>query len=195
MLTEPFDSIEIPEEFFSYDTGAPFEKCIVCEKKVRQKNEVYLVEKAYKQYPGFKAKDVIFEYAMCMNCAQTLRNELSEESLRKIDQFMMQRVDMIARNEELSEVTTANIEPWISHCMVSGKPRENCSEYQIHGICENDRLVFMNSPFIISDEVMNEMSMLLSNDTLGQMDDFIDRYLGPPEDVKEVLGKPKWILV
>ena len=71
---------DIPSVFRSTDTKKPFERCIQCNKYLLELDSEYLIEKAIKQYQGFEAKEVIFEYAVCMDCAEKMRQSLSAES-------------------------------------------------------------------------------------------------------------------
>ena len=81
----------IPEEFYSFNTGKPFERCIDCDKYLLD-GEPYMIEKAIRQYPGYSAKDIIFEYAMCVDCAERLKNEMSQESMASIQKFFMSNI-------------------------------------------------------------------------------------------------------
>ena len=91
---------DIPLMFHSYSEERPFQQCISCSVNLIGTDTEYLIEKAFRRYPGFKTQDVIFEYAMCLRCAERMRQELSRESMRNIQQFFDQRVDFYGRRQE-----------------------------------------------------------------------------------------------
>ena len=71
----------IPSFFHAYDTGAPFRSCQVCERDLMTYTKPYVIEKAIRRYPKFDTEDVIFEYAICMDCAEEQRKQMSKESM------------------------------------------------------------------------------------------------------------------
>jgi hypothetical protein len=79
----PSDSkLSIPKEFFNSETKEPFRTCMMCNQSLAEKQ--YMVEKAIKNYPSLGTKEIIFEYAMCLECAGKMHLELSEESRTRI---------------------------------------------------------------------------------------------------------------
>ncbi len=64
------DGDKIPTEFYSYDSGQPFESCIQCGIDLLNSGITYVVEKSVKRYPDLDHFDIIYEYAMCMNCME-----------------------------------------------------------------------------------------------------------------------------
>ena len=68
-------TIDIPSEFYSFSSGVLFDRCIDCDKYLLEKDTEYFIEKAIRQYDGYKARDVIFEYAICFQCADRIRKD------------------------------------------------------------------------------------------------------------------------
>ena len=64
---------EIPSIFYSSETGAPIEQCLLCEREL--KDCTYLIEKAYSNYPELNTSDLIWEYAICQECTESLKSE------------------------------------------------------------------------------------------------------------------------
>lgn len=176
---------DIPTVFHSFADQQAFQHCISCGINVMQTETEYLIEKAFRRYPGFETQDVIFEYAMCLNCAERMRQELSKESMRNIQDFFDQRVDFYGRRQEMLYEHALNCDAWLDRCIVTGKPRAELQEYQIYGHCRGDRFLFSYMPYMISDEAMDSMSGLLSEKTQGEIDRFIDDNFGLPPELKQ----------
>ncbi|MBC3542042.1 hypothetical protein ACFSC6_08640 [Rufibacter sediminis] len=178
----------LPRELHSEASGEPFQSCIACNCQLLQEGVNYLVEKAVRVYPQAGLRDVVFEYAMCLNCAQQLRNELSEESKRQINAYFAQRVDFVARREALLSLPDPlNLDNWLSHCIVHGTPRSACREYQIFAQCGGADLFYTYMPYMISGEAMEEIQECLSAHTRQILDDFMDTHFGLPPELRALL--------
>ena len=94
--------IPLPAEFHSFTEEGPFTKCTLCEEPLLEDGTPYLIHKA------FHRSEVIFEYAMCLPCRAKMQEELSTESLERINQYMDQ-FHIEDRNEQLlGQVTAAS---------------------------------------------------------------------------------------
>lgn len=62
--------IDIPPVYYPFDSNEPFKECLVCGTDLTLGTRDYFVEKAIKNHVEFKVKDVVFEYAMCSECAE-----------------------------------------------------------------------------------------------------------------------------
>ena len=180
---------EIPKEFFSFETNEPFERCIECDKYLLEGETEYLIEKAVKNYQGYKASDVIFDYAICMDCAERMRKEISSESWGKITQYFNENMDIEGRIKMMEEEPASNI----SKCMIKGKDVNSCQDYQIYAHCKGKKLNMQNPPYLISGEVMEEILPLLSNKTIDEMNGFFNKHFSPDPSIFE--PTPKLILV
>jgi hypothetical protein len=181
----------IPKEFHSFSLKGPFTTCIECHCDLQDKE--YFIEKAVRTYPGFKAVDVIFELAVCVDCAEELRKSLSEESMKNLNAFMQKNVRTGAR---MNVMQTFPDEPeqWTAACLVSGEKKNQISEYQIYAQCRGNQLIMETMPYMISGSVLDKMTEVLSNETLGEMDKFIGKHFGPPSLEKD-LPQRRTILV
>ena len=181
--------IDLPSEFFSDASGIPFQHCLGCDLYLLDDETRYFIEKARRRYPGFAFEDTVFEYAMCIDCLAKLHNVMSEDSLQRVQAYFAQRVDLETRSYALLQQEPCALEPWISSCIVKGTDVKDMTEYQIYGLFEGNRLVFNLLPYAIGGEAIDEVSELLSNKTLGEIDGFMDEYFGlPPELRKPVLA-------
>ena len=186
-------SVPIPREFFSYDTGAPFDRCMLCKKFLLAEGVPYIIEKAFKRHAEFQIEDTVFEYAMCEECAMEMSAAMSEESMRKVSNYFEENVDFLGRQRYLHGEGEPVLGDWIGQCVVKGTPKEELKEYQVMGQFVGEELLFHVFPYMIGGEAMGELSMLLSNETLGEIDGFMDNFGLPPE-LRE-LFKDKPIMV
>ncbi len=179
----------IPEEFFSFETKAPFERCIECDKYLLDDNTEYLIEKAVRTYKDYDAKDVVFDYAICMDCADVLRNEISAESWQSILSYFEQNIDIQKRMEMMESDPHENLQS----CMIKGTNVGNCQEYQLYAHCRGDKLNMENPPYLISGEVMDEILPLLSEKTVDEMNGFFNKHFSPDPSFFE--PTPRLVLV
>ncbi|MEM6845816.1 MAG: hypothetical protein AAF944_20370 [Bacteroidota bacterium] len=182
---------KIPSIFYSHNTQAPFERCISCDCSLQQPDSQYLVEKAFRNYREFGKTDVIFEYAMCLNCADRMRKELSLSSLARIQEFFEERVDFYQRRDQLMQSQPASSPQWLDKCLITGESHQALDEYQIYGHFVGDRCVYSFLPYMIGGPAVDEITNLLSEKTLGEIDRFIDENFGlPPELKKPIRDNP-----
>lgn len=180
---------DIPEEFYSFETNTLFERCIECDKYLLDEDTEYLIEKAIKNYEGFKARDVIFDFAICVDCMSERTKEISPESALKISEYFQNNVDLENRLTLIQENPESNLE----RCMVKGTEVGSCGEYQICGYFRGKKMNLQNPPYLISGEVMEELLPLLSDSTVDEMNGFFNKHFSPDPSFFE--PTPKLILV
>jgi len=163
---------KIPEVFWSSETGDRFQKCSDCSTDLLAQGTNYLIQKAWQQ------EEVICEYALCLNCVNTLRETLSLKSKQLVENFYNEHVNFEQRMIDLIENCDVNTESWIDHCIITQKHRSKCSAYQIYGWFIDHDIVFTGMPYMISGDAVEAIMNLLSNETLGSLDDFAGRILG-----------------
>ncbi|MCH7515262.1 MAG: hypothetical protein IH947_15165 [Bacteroidetes bacterium] len=180
---------EIPAKFYSFDSGAPFVHCVECDLDLLHTFTPYFVEKAYRRYRGYEAKDVIYEFAMCMQCAENMRNELSPESRERMMEYLMTKMDTFQRSEALKEYDpVADSDRWLSECILTHEPIEKQEEYVIYGMFKGDKMLVADFPYAIGASAMDEITGLLSAKTLGEIDDFMGKHFTGPPEVNELIG-------
>ena len=168
---------EIPREFYSFESQTPFERCIECEKYLLDNTE-YVIEKAIKKYDGYTATDTVFDYAICMNCAEKMRNEFSKESLSKIDayfgkHFNFLNITRFAGKEKL------DMDECLSNCLIKDVSIDEVNEYQIYAYCKGDKLVKSIPPYMVSGQAIDEILPLLSDPTTDFLNGFFNKHFGP----------------
>lgn len=179
----------IPQDFFSYETGEPFRRCIECDKNLMD-GQPYLIEKAFKNHVEYGVRDTVFDYALCIDCAENLKNEMSQESMAALMEYFRTRVDFaqhFIRNGKSAEEN-------ISACMITGKPQDECAEFQIYAYCVNDTISQEMPPYMVSGEVMEEIIPLLSKKTTDDLNGFFNKHFSPDPSLMEIIG-PRLVLV
>ncbi len=171
--------IPIPERFWSFATEQPFEQCTMCEADLLADGMLYLIEKAYQR------GEVVFEYAICVECQIRLRDELSVQSRRLIEHYFDEHVDLAERRQRLLENYDATTTPWLSHCLITGKPAAECDEYQIMTLCDGTDMLFSYLPALLSGEAIEGIQKNLSKKTQDQLDAFVEEYLGLTPEMKK----------
>jgi len=187
--------IEIPKLFYSTVTEKPFSNCISCDNYLLQPQSPYVIEKAIKQNLEYNTTDVIFEYAMCMECYQNINESISLESKTKMEQYFSENVDLNDRRKSLLKNEELSIKDWTSNCIIKGTHISELTEYQIACQCDGEYLLFTNMPFIIGNLALDEMMQLLSNQTIGEIRGFYDKFFSPDPDIKKLFDEPKFVLL
>lgn len=184
--------IDIPDFLFSSDTGAPHERCMLCNDHLLREGAPYFIEKSVRQFPELGTSEIIFEYALCLSCSAALNAALSETSRRRTMEYFAGHGRFVARRKKLRG---APVSDWIAHCLIKDTPISATPEYQVVAQCSGKKLVMHDMPFAVSLEAMDEIAALLSDETLGEMDDFMGKHFtGPPELAELLLKRPPVIL-
>ncbi|MDQ8208800.1 hypothetical protein QEH52_14835 [Coraliomargarita sp. SDUM461003] len=166
------DFIPIPEELWSFETGAPLQRCAICDCDLLVQGTNYLIEKA------FKGNEVMFEYAMCTKCCVLLSQELSVQSKKLIDHYFDEYGDLEQRRLSYLGQFGTNYSKWVDRCMVKDTSRSECDEFQVYAWCIDRDLVFTGMPYMLSGDCIDDLLGLLSEETLGILNDFSDKVFG-----------------
>ena len=185
---------DIPQLFHSYNSDSLFTHCLCCDESVLESGNEYVIEKAYTQYSDYNLSDTVFEYAMCLDCMMQLQNQMSVTSLQRVGAYFEQYVNIEDRIRQ-SHQEGVDIYDRLSHCLIRGTSVVELNEYQVFGLFKEDRMLLGPFPYMIGGDVMDEIAQLLSNETLGEIDGFMDTHFGlPPELRKLFLEKPVLII-
>lgn len=86
-MTIPSDAgVPIPPLFHSAYLEGPFQQCIDCETPLLTEEQVYSVHKAYVRH------EAVFEMAMCIDCMMKMRQQCSQETALRMQQFIEERL-------------------------------------------------------------------------------------------------------
>lgn len=188
-------SIDIPELFYSEKTTEPFSECSLCG-KILAAEDTYIIEKSFKRNKSTKQHELIYEYALCSNCQENMRTELSQESLKNIEMYYKLYVDFEKRYADIMEsraVTDLNVDDWVSRCLITNKELAQEDEYTIGAQIHNGLLVFGAMPFALGKKAIYEMQEILSKTTKDILDGFQNEIF-PPE-TREKLPDGRLILL
>ncbi|MEA3445383.1 MAG: hypothetical protein U9R19_11740 [Bacteroidota bacterium] len=180
---------KIPELFKSFLSDKPIENCIMCEKYLLEEGTAYFIEKA------FKDDYVEVEYAICVDCAENMKGSMSAQSIKNIENYFMTKMQYMQENMMAFKNGGMNPEYLLTQCVITGIKRENLKEYQIAGFFNGSFLNLLTFPFLISGEAAEEINELLSKETKGEIDGFVDDFIGLPPEWKKILKTNRPILI
>lgn len=176
----------IPEEFYCFETAAPFTNCLVCNSDLTTGELDYFVEKAVKNYPDHEVSDVVYEYAMCWDCAQDMNNSMSQASLQSIQQFFSGHPDFIRKMMDHQSGKNLEVDENLKSCAISHESADTLNEYMLYGHFRGNQMIINTMPYLMSGRIMDEIADLLSNETLGEIDDFMGKHFGGPPELEEL---------
>ncbi len=181
---------KLPEFLYNFDTNAPFTHCIMCNEDLNSK-EAYAIEKVFKQHKGIAKPEIVYEYAICMDCASGVQDEISEESMESLKNLYEEySLNMLMKLEYLHETEKYNIESWTERCSFTGKELRNCSEYSVSAIIEGGKMVYEHAPLAVSDEFMELVQEQMSKKTRDYFDGFKDNFFDLPPEIKNLINGP-----
>ena len=180
VIIEPMEGhSEIDSIFHNSETGGPFSNCLMCNKELIQSNEQYLIEKVMRRVPALNLTEVLFEYAICMNCAQQTHEQMSKSSREAVERFFHENVKHGIIKLEGDR---------LDFCVFTGKRIDATLEYSLHAQCIGDKMVQSVFPYAMSDDAMDQIVNRLSNETLDELDRFKNEYFGGPPELEDVLS-------
>lgn len=177
----------IPEIFCQLESKTPFDRCALCQCALDEKH--YVVEKVIRNYVSLNTQEVIFEYAMCLACAENMRMELSEESRQKVEAYFSAHVDLVKRNDRIKQLQGQPLGQWISRCLIKDQMVQQSTSYSIYALCKGHELIPSDLPYAICEEAQDEIMQLLSAKSLEILDDFMGRHFSGPPEVAEILKR------
>ncbi|MFT6828459.1 MAG: hypothetical protein ACI9Z3_000178 [Roseivirga sp.] len=177
--------LPIPEMFRNSDTKGYLTHCIQCDYELLKGERYYVIEKVFKRYPNLNSTQVLFEYAICSECYENMKDSLSAESMQNLTNYMMTKMDVSAMQQRIQEHPD-DPQKWMSHCMIHGTPEAEMNEYQVAACFKGDKMVtdFM-PPYMIGDLAIEELNALLSKQTKEDMDRFMGEVFGIPPELRK----------
>jgi len=180
-------STDIPKVFYSDLTGTLMNKCISCECDLLLNGTHYIIEKALKPYKGYTSYSTIFEYAICLPCADKMKSLISSHSMKNITQFFMQNFDSEKLRKKMSELNNTGMGEMLNNCMVKGTSIEDLGECQIYAQCNGDQMLLSQFPYMVSGAALDEMIDLLSPETLDDLNRFKNDFVDGPSEFQDLL--------
>lgn len=181
---------ELPEFLHSYETNEPFTHCLMCNKPLEETAK-YAIEKVFKRNKQLGTTEIIYEYAVCFDCALGASDEISEESMQSIQAlYQKYSANMMMKLEFLHGTEKYSMESWTERCSFTGKESRLCSEFSVSAVVENGKLVYEHSPIMVSDQFMEELQECMSKKTRDYFDGFKDEFFDVPPEIKDLIGGP-----
>lgn len=168
---------EIPKVFYSFNKQGLFTHCMECERDLLIGDCDYLIEKAVRNYKGFEAEDVLYDYAICMDCLSELQQRMSKESMESIEKFVARY--QVHKRIAPQNLDLSDLEPFYSRCMFTDTHKADCSEYHLSAYCTGDQLNLKILPYMVSDSILDQLSELISDETRDELDGFFNKHHSP----------------
>ena len=176
------DYCHIPPIFYPEGSDKPFSHCKLCGKELLESETPYLIEKIFKQDVKTGKRKVICEFAYCLECIDSMREELSKDSLGKIEAYFQQNAQVEKRSAGLRANKLFDVDLWLNNCIINNKSIDEIEEFQIYAHCQGKDMLFYQYPYMISGEALDEVANLLSDKTLDFLNNFwLDNVDLPPE--------------
>lgn len=176
----------IPSNLYSEDSGEAHAQCKICQKTFGD-HEVYGVQKVYKNYPD-QEPQVLFDFALCQECMEEARAELSKESRQRVDQFMLSKLhEMEEKGIDASQSFKEQ------RCTLSQKPLQDTNEYQVVAVCRGKYL--WESPMVLSDDILDQIQDLLSPESRNELNRFSEENFGWPPELKKIWQDGDFVLL
>ena len=120
---------------------------------------------------------------------------MSEESLANLQRYYQSIMMEKGQQPIMIDVNNFNIDQWLSKCFFKGDEIKELSEYQIVAQFSGDKMILNMPPMVIGEKAMEEMSELLSDKTIDEMNGFREKFLGPSPEIEELIYGKKLILM
>lgn len=177
LFSDPETEIEIPPLFYSEETRQSFETCIDCGVALLEPNaeddRVY-----YQVHKVFVRNEAVFEFAICSDCQECLRQEFSEETAAAIMEFCREHlsaVDLIRRG---------SFEECIESCFVCKRPRNECHRYSLSGMMAGRAMLLSQGPHVLCEDCESNIGELISQETRDSWDRFVNDHFDAPPGVE-----------
>lgn len=184
--------LAVPRLFYESISNMPFTKCQVCNKDIIQTDSEYMIEKVFRKNPVSGKMEAMFEYAICFSCALTFTNSYSAQSKENLQRYFAEQLQgSFAEFSQIKINSEMDIYDQLSTCAVTGKHVSELEEYQIVGRFKGGFMRKDELPFMLGSGSMDEVSGLLSNETIDSMDDFTGKYLTGPPEFRDFFKSPR----
>jgi hypothetical protein len=159
--SEPREREPVPQIMHSVFEEGPFKACVSCGADLSAPDRMYQIQKAWKN------DEVVFELAVCLQCAAETMKEFSQESMERMQRFFGERF----RPTE-----------GIDSCHFCGKERSPELEHEIGAACRGTDL--LRPLVVVCGECSSASHENLSRKTRDAWGEFVERNVpGVPESL------------
>ncbi len=188
------DLLDIPSVFYPFESNEPFKECMVCRVDLTLGTTDYFVEKAVKNNIEYQVQDIVFEYAICTKCAHNMQKSISAESQQNMQAFFTNHQAFMGKVKAYQQGEGEPVDKLISTCSLYGEPVEQMSEYMLFGHFRGDKMIATTMPYVLGGKAMDELSELMSNETIDEMNKFKELFFGGPVELEDLWqGKPVFL--
>lgn len=163
--------------------------CLFCEKDLKASNEPYMAEAAFRQYPDKEIIDTVFSYSICISCYDREKGSLSKDSVESMQKFFEERVNIENLQDHLDDRFG------LSKCAVSGINVKELEAFQIGALCQGDMLADGFAAMVFSEDVIDELTMILSDHTREQLKRFRDKLPAIPPEFEDLFKDKPLVLL
>lgn len=200
--------VPVPKLFRSVEKGGAFARCVDCERDLLATETPYLVEKA------LRGSETVYEFAICMECRDSLEERLSRESRDRVARFFLvhvrgilsreARIRMAVEEERERWLRAAEPQaadagplllPWLDRCVLFGTAAEQCGERVVLALCQRQELLVGSMPWMIGEPALEQFQGILSKQTREELDGWKDEHMGTPPEFEELLKGPRVVIV
>ncbi|MCF6359162.1 MAG: hypothetical protein L3J29_00185 [Cyclobacteriaceae bacterium] len=186
--------IDIPLAFYPFESSKPFSECMVCGINLSLDTVDYFIEKAIKNNIEYQIEDVVFEYAICSSCAQNMQQSISKQSMENMQAFFANHHQFMSKIQAHQQGQGEPLEELLSKCSLHNEPIIAMSEYMMFGHFRGDKMISTTMPYILGGKAMDELSEIMSNETIDEMNRFKNEYFGGPMELEDLWkGKPVFL--
>ena len=140
---------------------------------------------------GLQSREIVYEYALCWDCATTMGSEISDDSKDAIQELYNEHSETVMRKlDYLHSTDKYSLESWLERCSLTGKEIRLCSEFSVSGIIEEGNLVYEQSPIVVSDEFMYILQQVLSKETKEGFDGLRDKIMDGSPSIEDLVFGP-----
>lgn len=164
--------VRIPDGFHSVETGQPFSHCCDCGHSLAELESGYFIQKV------LNGGETIMEMAICADCHGRLQQSYSKESRERIWNFYLDRADLPERLKRFHALPPMP-DFWMNNCLTCKTLRGRTQEYAIAAECVGEYLILGESPMMICYGCMEKIIDLMSEESLGIYDKWMDRVIPP----------------
>ena len=122
------------------------------------------------------------EMAICEDCRDKISEELSKDSMMRINAFVEERCDWEQRFEDSQDWDPEDLEQWLGNCVLLKTPASECKEYQIAAVCRGGLMSIDLLPILISGAASEEMQKLMSKKTRDRLGEMVEDFFGMPSE-------------
>jgi hypothetical protein len=150
----PAERKPIPRELWSEHDEAPFKSCSDCGASLQEDGALHVIGKAWRD------SEVVFEFALCLQCSVALFSQYSEESKQNLAKYFV----------PLEGVTPSGVEA----CFRCGRTGEGLSEERsVEAVAFGASLA--DEPIAVCGPCTDGAEKVLSKKTKEAFDDFVRR--------------------